>query len=259
MTRSDGWDSASSEVLVAGSVPEAIDAAAAAIDDEVFVVGGAQVYADALPLADRLVLTHVDAEPEGDTRFPESTGASGASSAARRVTAPHTPRTRARTSAETRARAGSLSRMAGSGEVLTSEQMEALQAELAELEGPRRAAAIEAIATARAFGDLSENFEYHAAKNDQGLLEARITKLRARISDADGRRPRHGRPRRPGLDRRDRRRARRRDGGDDLVDRRRVDRLAARCRADGQGRRGRRLGRRAAGRLAGDRPLIRRA
>ncbi len=74
--------------------------------------------------------------------------------------------------------------MAGSGEVLTSEQMGALQAELAELEGPRRAAAIEAIATARAFGDLSENFEYHAAKNDQGLLEARITKLRARISSA---------------------------------------------------------------------------
>ena len=74
--------------------------------------------------------------------------------------------------------------MADSGGVLTSEQMEALQAELAELEGPRRAAAIEAIATARAFGDLSENFEYHAAKNEQGLLEARITKLRARISGA---------------------------------------------------------------------------
>jgi transcription elongation factor GreA len=58
--------------------------------------------------------------------------------------------------------------MAGSGEMLTREQMEALRAELAELEGPRRAGAIEAIATARAFGDLSENFEYHAAKNDQG-------------------------------------------------------------------------------------------
>jgi transcription elongation factor GreA len=74
--------------------------------------------------------------------------------------------------------------MAGGGEVLTSAQMEALQAELAELEGPRRAAAIEAIATARGFGDLSENFEYHAAKNEQGLLEARITKLKARISGA---------------------------------------------------------------------------
>ena len=74
--------------------------------------------------------------------------------------------------------------MAEGGEVLTSAQMEALKAELAELEGPRRAAAIEAIATARGFGDLSENFEYHAAKNEQGLLEARITKLKARISGA---------------------------------------------------------------------------
>ncbi len=74
--------------------------------------------------------------------------------------------------------------MSDTGEVLTSEQMSALQAELTELEGPRRAAAIEAIATARAFGDLSENFEYHAAKNEQGLLEARIVKLRARIASA---------------------------------------------------------------------------
>jgi transcription elongation factor GreA len=71
--------------------------------------------------------------------------------------------------------------MSGAGDVLTKEQMEALEAELAELEGPRRAAAIEAIATARSFGDLSENFEYHAAKNEQGLLEARIAKLRDRI------------------------------------------------------------------------------
>jgi transcription elongation factor GreA len=70
------------------------------------------------------------------------------------------------------------------GEILTQEQREALEAELAELEGPRRAAAIEAIATARSFGDLSENFEYHAAKNDQGLLEARIAKLRERLRTA---------------------------------------------------------------------------
>ena len=74
--------------------------------------------------------------------------------------------------------------MSGPGDVLTREQMEGLEAELAELEGPRRAAAIEAIATARSFGDLSENFEYHAAKNDQGLLEARIAKLRDRIRSA---------------------------------------------------------------------------
>jgi len=70
------------------------------------------------------------------------------------------------------------------GEVFTQKQKEALEAELQELEGPRRAAAIEAIATARSFGDLSENFEYHAAKNEQGLLEARIAKLRDRLHNS---------------------------------------------------------------------------
>jgi len=69
-------------------------------------------------------------------------------------------------------------------EHLTEEQKAALEAELAELEGPKRAAAIEAIKTARSFGDLSENFEYHAAKNEQGLLEARIRKLRGRLQHA---------------------------------------------------------------------------
>jgi len=69
-------------------------------------------------------------------------------------------------------------------EQLTAAQRTALEAELAELEGPKRTAAILAIKTAREFGDLSENFEYHAAKNEQGLLEARITKLKARISGA---------------------------------------------------------------------------
>ena len=70
------------------------------------------------------------------------------------------------------------------GEQLTQAQKAQLQAELEELEGPRRAEMVDAIATARAFGDLSENFEYHAAKNEQGLLERRITILRARIESA---------------------------------------------------------------------------
>ena len=43
---------------------------------------------------------------------------------------------------------------------------------------------MQAIKTAREFGDLSENFEYHAAKNEQGLLEARIRTLRDRLSHA---------------------------------------------------------------------------
>jgi transcription elongation factor GreA len=70
-------------------------------------------------------------------------------------------------------------------EHLTREQKSQLEAKLAELEGPKRAEMVEAIKTARGFGDLSENFEYHAAKNEQGLLERRITILRARLETAD--------------------------------------------------------------------------
>lgn len=66
-------------------------------------------------------------------------------------------------------------------EHITQAQKEQLEAELAELEGPQRRAAIEAIATARGFGDLSENFEYHSAKDAQGHLEARIRALQSRL------------------------------------------------------------------------------
>jgi transcription elongation factor GreA len=69
-------------------------------------------------------------------------------------------------------------------EQLTQAQKVQLEAELAELEGPRRAEIVQAISSARSFGDLSENFEYHAAKNEQGLLERRITMLRDRLDRA---------------------------------------------------------------------------
>jgi transcription elongation factor GreA len=69
-------------------------------------------------------------------------------------------------------------------EQLTTKQRAAVEAELAELEGPRRTAVVQAIKTAREHGDLSENFEYHAAKNEQGLLERRITLLRDRLDRA---------------------------------------------------------------------------
>jgi transcription elongation factor GreA len=70
-------------------------------------------------------------------------------------------------------------------EQLTRAQYDRLAEELAELEGPRRKAIVEAIAVARAHGDLSENFEYHAAKNEQGLLERRITILRSRLQNSE--------------------------------------------------------------------------
>ena len=69
-------------------------------------------------------------------------------------------------------------------EQFTPQQHAQLTAELAELEGPKRAEVVKAIATARGHGDLSENFEYHAAKNEQGLLERRITILRERLAGA---------------------------------------------------------------------------
>jgi transcription elongation factor GreA len=71
------------------------------------------------------------------------------------------------------------------GERLTAKQADALREELAGLEGPRREEVVAAIKTAREFGDLSENFEYHAAKNEQGLLEARIRTLRGRLDTAE--------------------------------------------------------------------------
>ena len=67
---------------------------------------------------------------------------------------------------------------------MTQAQRARLAVELAELEGPRRAEVVQAIKTAREHGDLSENFEYHAAKNEQGMLEARIRTLRARLDHA---------------------------------------------------------------------------
>jgi transcription elongation factor GreA len=71
------------------------------------------------------------------------------------------------------------------GERLTAKQAAALRKELEELEGPRRTEVVASIKKAREFGDLSENFEYHAAKNEQGLLEARIRSLHSRLDNAE--------------------------------------------------------------------------
>src|SRR5688572_9270169 len=55
--------------IVAHSVREALDACKG--DDEIFVIGGADLFRETLPIADRLYLTVVDAEPGGDTFMPE--------------------------------------------------------------------------------------------------------------------------------------------------------------------------------------------
>jgi dihydrofolate reductase len=58
------------EVAVVHSLAEGLRLAAEAGHDEVFVIGGASLYAEALPVADRLHLTEVDAEVAGDVSFP---------------------------------------------------------------------------------------------------------------------------------------------------------------------------------------------
>src|SRR3954454_10782668 len=67
---------------------------------------------------------------------------------------------------------------------MTPEGYEALKAELAELEGAARQEIAERIKTAREWGDLKENAEYHDAKNDQAFLETRIKRLAARLRNA---------------------------------------------------------------------------
>ena len=68
---------------------------------------------------------------------------------------------------------------------LTQETYDRLKRDLEELEGPDRQKIVEEIATARAHGDLSENAEYHAAKDRQGLAEARIREIRSMIENAE--------------------------------------------------------------------------
>jgi dihydrofolate reductase len=67
VTRQPGWRAEG--VLTATSVPEAL-ARGAEIDDEVYVAGGQEIYREALPVADRMVITAVDDRPDGDTVFP---------------------------------------------------------------------------------------------------------------------------------------------------------------------------------------------
>ena len=51
-------------------VPSLHDALQLAVDDEIFIIGGAQLYAEALPLAEQLDITRVHLAPAGDTYFP---------------------------------------------------------------------------------------------------------------------------------------------------------------------------------------------
>jgi len=67
---------------------------------------------------------------------------------------------------------------------ITKKGYEVLKAELDRLRKVERPKAIEAIAEARSHGDLTENAEYEAAKDRQGLIESRITELERKLADA---------------------------------------------------------------------------
>jgi transcription elongation factor GreA len=67
---------------------------------------------------------------------------------------------------------------------VTKETLEQMRAELQHMKGVERPAASKAIAEAREKGDLKENAEYDAAKEAQGLLEAKISRLEAELATA---------------------------------------------------------------------------
>lgn len=68
---------------------------------------------------------------------------------------------------------------------MTREGFEKLQAELKQLKTIDRHEVIKAIASARELGDLSENAEYHAARERQGFIEGRIAELEDKLARAD--------------------------------------------------------------------------
>lgn len=72
LTRQPGWSAGSPGVLVAGSVEAALAAVAGLqpVPERIFVIGGAELYAQALPQADELVITEIDATFDGDAWFP---------------------------------------------------------------------------------------------------------------------------------------------------------------------------------------------
>jgi len=63
------------------------------------------------------------------------------------------------------------------GDYITEEKRKALELELKDLRGPKRREILEALEYAKSLGDLSENAEYHQAREDQAKLEARIQKI----------------------------------------------------------------------------------
>lgn len=69
--------------------------------------------------------------------------------------------------------------------IITKQKKKELEVELKELEGPKRKEVIEALAYAKSLGDLSENAEYHQAREDQAKLEDRIKQIESMLETAE--------------------------------------------------------------------------
>ena len=98
---------------------------------------------------------------------------------------PPPPRSRSRRqSTATRAAAARTSKPSSSVATLTAEGAERLRGELAELIDVRRPEVVSRIRSAKELGDLKENADYHAAREEQSFLEGRIQALQAQLRDA---------------------------------------------------------------------------
>ena len=70
ITRNGNWDPHTDKVKIVSDLQEAIGASGQTDCKETFVIGGGQIYAEAMAIADRIYMTRVDAVLEGDTWFP---------------------------------------------------------------------------------------------------------------------------------------------------------------------------------------------
>lgn len=70
ITRHAGWDPGNDKVKIAPTLDKALKLAAGTDCKEAFVIGGGQIYAEAMPIADKIYMTRVHAVLDGDTWFP---------------------------------------------------------------------------------------------------------------------------------------------------------------------------------------------
>ncbi len=62
------------QIILESSIEKGIEKAKEAGETELFIIGGGEIYNQTIDVADKLYITHVDASPEGETKFPEFDG-----------------------------------------------------------------------------------------------------------------------------------------------------------------------------------------